>query len=986
MPISPFIEPELIGEGSHSLIKDLLKTYQLCVNDKRPIWVSLEGHSGCGKSRIVQEFYRSLSERQTTRYWPDNIYGVEVIDSVEGLRKTVFPKMDKTDKLTYPDYMWWGVRCGISGCTASETLANDLRQFQHHELPLETAYKYKLSTKKKLSRGIKAVLRDAYSGGKNDIRDTLEEEVSKEILGELAGDISGYNILRRPLAAMWKLQKKKEAAQSAYSHGMKIDNTISKEPIDAAIKAIVNLSTGGMIPVVMYIEDLHNASESLIQVIHGIMGRSDLAVLVVTTTWPGEIDTNTLIAPLKTLKQTSIRGQKYVHRVRTNTSDSADSLDNQLFSGEFTGLTIDDKRKIIEQYYPEVSAIRANAILERIDQPLLLVLVLNGLVQDNVESLDELSTDDISDLPASVHDHYDQSWARLPQAIRNSLLYGLLSVPHVANEGYQYEKLEWSLSLLRSALASVGIEIETVDSYASEPRVFHWVRNQDEQLSEYRDWVQFEQVLRHERKIRRKRPAILKAIAEQACEAYTESRVGFGNNEYLLQLIIALAEIYPPLIIDCDLLRDVYRKRMETLSEFPRELKETIRLANKVLKYSGNLIDTEALCIRAKIADWTAESGDIATAIQMYKKLIIDQERVSGKDGPETLDTRNDIAYWTGKSGDPKKALKLSEELLPDRNRVLGSNHVGTLTTRSNIAYFTGETGDSVTALSLFEVLLIDYERMLNIDHPETLRIRNNIAYWTSCNDVDGALQLYKYLLVDRERISGSDHPATLTVHNNIASCYGNRGDSARAYSLFKDMLPDHVRVLGVDHPDTLIVRDNIAYWCAKSGDVMTALTLLRDLLDDRTRVLGVDHIDTLSTRTGVASLIKKNGDIIEATRLAKELLHDQERVLGVAHPNAFNTRNNIANWIGESGNFGTALELFKELLRDRKHVQGLDHPETLTTRNNIAYWCAESGDIESSLGLYKDLLRDRERVLGQEHPDTIITNNGVQHCLSRIG
>ena len=77
--------------------------------------------------------------------------------------------------------------------------------------------------------------------------------------------------------------------------------------------------------------------------------------------------------------------------------------------------------------------------------------------------------------------------------------------------------------------------------------------------------------------------------------------------------------------------------------------------------------------------------GDAREALRLFAELLPDQERVLGRDHPDTLTTRNNIADWTGRVGDAREALRLFAELLPDRERVLGRDHPDTLRTQEAI-------------------------------------------------------------------------------------------------------------------------------------------------------------------------------------------------------------------------------------------------------------------------------------------------------------
>jgi hypothetical protein len=239
------------------------------------------------------------------------------------------------------------------------------------------------------------------------------------------------------------------------------------------------------------------------------------------------------------------------------------------------------------------------------------------------------------------------------------------------------------------------------------------------------------------------------------------------------------------------------------------------------------------------------------------------QARISdrlGRDHPETLATRGHIAHWTGHTGHSDGALQLYRELLQDRERILGRDHPETLITRGNVAYWTGRTGDGDGALRLFRELLQDKERILGRDHPETLATRGNIAAWTGrTGDGREALRLFRELLQDRERVLGPDHPETFTTRSNVAAWMGYTGDGRAALRLFRELLPDRERVLNRDHPKILTIRSNIAYWTGRTGDGREALRLYRELLSDRERVLGRDHPDTLSTLRWIAYWTAQN-------------------------------------------------------------------------------------------------------------------------------
>ncbi|RSM38071.1 hypothetical protein DMB66_59230, partial [Actinoplanes sp. ATCC 53533] len=54
----------------------------------------------------------------------------------------------------------------------------------------------------------------------------------------------------------------------------------------------------------------------------------------------------------------------------------------------------------------------------------------------------------------------------------------------------------------------------------------------------------------------------------------------------------------------------------------------------------------DTLIVRANLAGWTGEAGDVAAARDQYAALLPISERVLGPDHPDTLATRNNVVFW----------------------------------------------------------------------------------------------------------------------------------------------------------------------------------------------------------------------------------------------------------------------------------------------------------------------------------------------------
>ena len=218
-------------------------------------------------------------------------------------------------------------------------------------------------------------------------------------------------------------------------------------------------------------------------------------------------------------------------------------------------------------------------------------------------------------------------------------------------------------------------------------------------------------------------------------------------------------------------------------------------------------------------------------------------EDVLGPDHPDTLIARDNLAGAYEDVGRFDEAIELFERVLAEQERVLGPDHPKTLTVRNNLAGAYRSVGRFDEAIELFERVLADQERVLGPDHPDTLGTRNNLAVaYHSAGRFDEAIDAWEELLLDCQRVLGADHPVTLTVRNNLASAYGSVGRFGEAIELFERVLAERKRLSGADHPDTLTVRNNLALVYKSVGRLAEAIDAWEKLLPDCQRVLGREH------------------------------------------------------------------------------------------------------------------------------------------------
>ena len=261
-------------------------------------------------------------------------------------------------------------------------------------------------------------------------------------------------------------------------------------------------------------------------------------------------------------------------------------------------------------------------------------------------------------------------------------------------------------------------------------------------------------------------------------------------------------------------------------------------------------------------------------------------EDVLDPDHPDTLNTRNNLAGAYYSVGRFAEAIDAWKELLLDCQRVLGPDHPYTLTARNNLAVAYYSARRFAEAVDAWEKLLLDCQRGLGADHPDTLGLRDNLAIaYESVGRFGDAIELFEQVLAECKRLLGANHPDTLAVRNNLAGAYNSAGRFGDAIELFEQVLAERKRLLGANHPDTLATRSNLAGAYRSARRLAEAIDVWEKLLPYYQRGLGADHPDTLAVRNNLAGAYKSVGRLAEAIDEWEKLLPDCQRVLGREHP-----------------------------------------------------------------------------------------------------
>ena len=196
------------------------------------------------------------------------------------------------------------------------------------------------------------------------------------------------------------------------------------------------------------------------------------------------------------------------------------------------------------------------------------------------------------------------------------------------------------------------------------------------------------------------------------------------------------------------------------------------------------------------------------SAIGQYERALADQERMHGRDHPDTIAARATLAAALRTAGKMKNAIRQYERVLADRERIRGRDHPDTIVARANLAFAYRSAGRLREAVPAYERTLADRERVQGRDHQDTLTARANLAAcYQLARRLTEAIQAYKHALADSERMRGPGDIETLTTRCNLASAYYIVGRLTNVVVILQRALTDCERYLRARSPNYRTVR-----------------------------------------------------------------------------------------------------------------------------------------------------------------------------------
>ncbi|KAI0887873.1 uncharacterized protein GGS22DRAFT_90148 [Annulohypoxylon maeteangense] len=287
--------------------------------------------------------------------------------------------------------------------------------------------------------------------------------------------------------------------------------------------------------------------------------------------------------------------------------------------------------------------------------------------------------------------------------------------------------------------------------------------------------------------------------------------------------------------------------------------------------------------------------GKYNEAERTYRNILYLEERLFGKEDPETISTMNSLALNLYYQGKYEEAEPLYQQKIEFYKRVYGEEHYQTLNGMNNLALVFYDQGKHKQAEKIHRQILDIRMRVVGKEDPDTLATMNNLAAILCFQkNYEEAEQMHRQILDLRTQVLGNEHPDTLASINNLALVLADQGKNKEAKQMHRYILNIRMRVLGKEHPDTLTSINNLALIFNNEKRYEKAERMWRETLDLNKQILGEENPTTLTSMGNLAGVLHNQEKFEEAERIYRQAIELQERILGEEHPSTLRTKGNL--------------------------------------------------------------------------------------------
>ncbi|MBB5790380.1 AAA family ATPase [Jiangella mangrovi] len=776
-----------MGGTRERLVADLLAHVDEVRATGRPRLVTLEAGTGWGKTRLVQELYaRMAAERQQApAYWPESLFaGADDALPLEGRRKRLYPTGFTPAEGAVPHWFWWGITATAHRHgTAVQALAQDLMQVEAHSAALERRWRELAGVRDKAVRVLRG--EDAAEFG-TVLRDEGVTRAAEAIVGSA---IPGLGFLMWAGGVVWRQRQRWSAdpgPQPVDAQGQNRTDLVTELATSLGSFARVGL------PVIIVVEDLHDADASLADFLTRVLTAPSGPVLVFATAWPGLLDGEEVAA----------------HRVLDEVP--ADRVRRMRQPAELPDLEPRALDELAVHLLPDASAAERRLLTSRFTVPLTLEVACSVRSIREAVAVHDLRAEDVDELPRDVEGLYRVVWSQLPAATREALMVAALATPRTA--GQLFRDGSWDADVVATALAALpwldDQVREILAGAGTDSTAYAWVRRVDDWLRRFHEPAQLDVAVdaSDEELGRRRRRAIHEALAAHLDPR--ESGLAAPRRRWQAQMLVSLAAEgfvgwTEPVYESLDLLVDEAREQPDTDS-----LRTVVALARSAPTGDSS---PAGLRRRRHLGEALRQLGRTDDAVAELSEVVRLRE-ASGELGDDYALDLNQLALAESGAGRQERALELHRRVVDVLSATYASDAPELWAARNNLAIAVNSVGRTAEAIDLLEKLVADSGT--GLENLELYHMaRTNLAgCYLAAGELMHGIFFSQTSVHMAEATFGSHHPITLHALDMLAQAAWAAG----AADLARQVADRHARiaadVLGEDHPSAVSAAQAAAH------------------------------------------------------------------------------------------------------------------------------------------------------------------------------
>lgn len=389
---------------------------------------------------------------------------------------------------------------------------------------------------------------------------------------------------------------------------------------------------------------------------------------------------------------------------------------------------------------------------------------------------------------------------------------------------------------------------------------------------------------------------------------------------------------------------------------------------------------------RYAIALILLDDGNAVAAVPELDAVLAEQQRLLGREHPETLTTESiwNVARMQAKQPpSPERAREIAERL----ERVYGSGHRSTLGARLGVVLLLADQGDAEgagTELARLRGGLADRAA----GDPLRLQVEAYAAVFPGlANPAELASARGRLAAIRQEANWAPEHPLTHLLSGLESLTQEELGDLEGARLSLRLRLEEERRSLGPLRPETLDTWSRLVNVLYAAKDPAAEDEIAR-FLAAFAQQRGEDHPNYMTKRYLLAALLGDRGDHAGAAAHCRIVRAWEEQAYGACHECTLETSASLSGHLYQTGDLADCAAELEKVVDCRARGSAPADEDSLRARVNLVAVRRRLEAIEPAQAVvtYRALVAETTAVLGAGHGLTLTAHGNFGNALSDAG